>query len=65
MFMQVFTGNRVGIINIFDVRGHENKPTNKLIISTEDDKRSNCVTCITYHPNQKHIVRIYTRLRLL
>lgn len=29
-----------------------------MVISTEDDKRSNSVTCITYHPNQKHIVSV-------
>lgn len=54
--LQIFTGNRIGIINVFDVRNAENKASTKLVISTEDDKRSNCVTCITYHPNQKHIV---------
>ncbi|XP_055325450.1 nucleoporin Nup43 [Sitodiplosis mosellana] len=53
---EIFTGNRIGIINVFDVRNTENKPSTKLVISTEDDKRSNCVTCITYHPNQNHIV---------
>lgn len=53
---QILTGNRIGIINVFDTRNTENKASTSLIISTEDDKRSNCVTCITYHPNQKHIV---------
>lgn len=46
----------MGIINVFDKRSTENKATTNLVISTEDDKRSNCVTCITYHPNQNHVV---------
>lgn len=54
--IQILTGNRIGIINIFDVRSNESKATTKMLISTEDDKRSNCVTCIAYHPNQKHVV---------
>ena len=40
----------------FDVRLSTDNPTFTLLTSCEDDKRSNCVTCITYHPTQKHII---------
>lgn len=55
---EILTGNRIGIINVFDVRNNENKSSAKLVISTEDDKRSNCVTTIAYHPNQNHVVSL-------
>lgn len=61
VFQKILTGNRIGIINVFDTRNNENKSSTSLMISTEDDKRSNCVNCITYHPNQKHIVSIFIR----
>lgn len=54
---EVLTGNRLGIIKCFDIRSESQKPTGSFTISCEDEKRSNCVTCVTYHPTQKHIVR--------
>lgn len=53
--MQILTGNRIGTMNIFDIRSNDNKPSHSL--KGEDERRGkNGITCITYHPVQKHIV---------
>lgn len=56
--LQVLVGNRNGTVKMFDVRTDSQKPTNVMPISCEDDKKSNAVTCLTYHPTQKHIVSL-------
>lgn len=53
---EVLTGNRLGIIKCFDIRAEGQKAVGSFAVSCEDEKRSNCVTCITYHPTQRHIV---------
>lgn len=54
--LQILAGNRIGNVNVFDARSNENKASYSLTVSSEDEKKSNCVTCIAYHPDQKHIV---------
>ncbi|XP_053698410.1 nucleoporin Nup43 [Sabethes cyaneus] len=53
---EVLTGNRLGIIKCFDIRAESDKPTASFAISCEEEKRSNSVTCLTYHPTQRHII---------
>lgn len=53
---EVLTGNRLGIIKCFDIRAESQKAVGSFAVSCEDEKRSNCVTCIAYHPTQKHII---------
>lgn len=53
---QILTGNRMGIIKIFDSSADQKQPTTTLMTSCENDKNSNAVTAITHHPNQTHIV---------
>lgn len=53
---EILTGNRMGVIKLFDIRNNNNDPASTFLISCEDDRKSNCVTCITYHPTQKHII---------
>lgn len=53
---EVLTGNRLGIIKCFDIRAESDKPTGSFAISCEDEKRSNSVTCLAYHPTQRHII---------
>ncbi|XP_037955390.1 nucleoporin Nup43-like [Teleopsis dalmanni] len=54
---EVLTANRMGVIRIFDVRTAA-KATEfpSFMISSEDDKRSNSVTCLGSHPTQQHVV---------
>ncbi|XP_001850986.2 nucleoporin Nup43 [Culex quinquefasciatus] len=53
---EVLTGNRLGIIKCFDIRAESQKPTGSFAVSCEDEKRSNSVTCLAYHPTQRHII---------
>ncbi|XP_055585619.1 nucleoporin Nup43 [Uranotaenia lowii] len=53
---EILTGNRLGIIKCFDIRNESQKPSGSFAISCEDEKKSNCVTCLAYHPTQKHII---------
>ncbi|XP_055543784.1 nucleoporin Nup43 [Wyeomyia smithii] len=53
---EVLTGNRLGIIKCFDIRAESDMPTGSFAISCEDEKRSNSVTCLAYHPTQRHII---------
>lgn len=57
-FKELITGNRLGIMKCFDLRSRSKEPTATLVISCEDEKKSNAVTCIANHPTQQHIVRI-------
>lgn len=53
---QILTGNRMGIIKIFDCSSDQKQPITTLMTSCENDKNSNAVSAITHHPNQTHIV---------
>ncbi|XP_065089178.1 nucleoporin Nup43-like [Ochlerotatus camptorhynchus] len=53
---EVLTGNRLGTIKCFDIRAEGQKAVGSFAVSCEDEKRSNCVTCIAYHPTQRHII---------
>lgn len=55
-YKELLTGNRLGIMKSFDLRSRSSEPTAIFPISCEDEKKSNGVTCIANHPNQKHIV---------
>ena len=55
-FKELITGNRLGIMKCFDLRSGSSEPTATLVVSCEDEKRSNSVTCIANHPTQQHIV---------
>lgn len=54
---EILTGNRMGVVKIFDARSDGQKPQANLLVSCQEEKRSNCVNCITAHPTQKHVVR--------
>lgn len=54
--LQILTGNRMGLIKIFDSSADQRQPTTTLMTSCENDKNSNAVTAIAHHPNQTHIV---------
>lgn len=53
---EILIGNRMGIMKMFDIRTDNDSPIGSFLISCQDDKLSNCVSCIVYHPTQKHIV---------
>lgn len=53
---EILTGNRMGVVKIFDARSDSQKPQANLLVSCLEEKRSNSVNCITCHPTQKHIV---------
>lgn len=53
---EVFTGNRMGLVKMFDVRSESKEAVALFQISCEDDKKSNGVTSLTHHPTQKYIV---------
>ncbi|KAG4077740.1 hypothetical protein HA402_011169 [Bradysia odoriphaga] len=53
---EILTGNRMGIIKIFDSLSDQKQPATTLMASCENDKISNAVSAITHHPNQTHIV---------
>lgn len=55
-YKELITGNRLGVMNTFDLRSGSKKPTATFAVSCEDEKRSNAVTCITHHPTQQHII---------
>jgi nuclear pore complex protein Nup43 len=55
-FKELITGNRLGIMKCIDLRSGSKEPTATLVISCEDEKKSNAVTCIANHPTQQHIV---------
>lgn len=46
----------MGVIKIYDSRAGTEEPQNSLQISCQNEKSSNCVNCISYHPTQNHIV---------
>ncbi|KAJ6637922.1 Nucleoporin Nup43 [Pseudolycoriella hygida] len=53
---EILTGNRMGIIKIFDSLSDQKQPVTTLFTSCENDKNSNAVSAITHHPTQTHIV---------
>jgi len=53
---ELITGNNMGVLKVFDTLQDSNKPTNTLMVSCEDEKRCNRVTCLCYHPVQQHII---------
>lgn len=53
---EILTGNRMGAVKIFDIRSEDTFPQTTLYISCEDDKKSNYVSSLTFHPTQKHII---------
>lgn len=53
---EIITANRMGVMKIFDIRSDSKDPTISFMISCEDDRKSNYVSCLAYHPTQKHIV---------
>lgn len=55
-YKELITGNRLGIMKCFDLRSGSTEPAATLVISCEDEKKSNAVTCIANHPTQQHIV---------
>lgn len=55
-YKELITGNRLGIMKSFDLRSGLQEPSATFPISCEDEKKSNAVTCIAYHPTQQHIV---------
>lgn len=54
-YKQLITGNRMGVLKSFDLKSGQ-KPSFTFSISCEDEKRSNAVTAICYHPTQNHIL---------
>ena len=55
-YKELVTGNRLGIMNTFDLRSGNKEPTATFAISCEDEKKCNGVTSITHHPTQQHII---------
>lgn len=55
-YKELITGNRLGIMNTFDLRSGNKKPTATFAVSCEDEKKCNAVTSITHHPTQQHII---------
>lgn len=53
---EVFTGNRMGLVKMFDVRSESKAAVASFQISCDDGKKSNGVTTLTHHPTQKYIV---------
>lgn len=65
---EVFTGNRMGTIKMFDVRANteamdddrqqqqRQRPVATMLISCDDEKKPNAVTALAYHPTQRHIL---------
>lgn len=53
---EVFTGNRMGLVKMFDLRSENKAAVASFQISCDDDKKSNGVTSLTHHPTQKYIV---------
>lgn len=66
---EVFTGNRMGTIKMFDVRVNDEarrdddrqyqqqqRPVATMLISCDDEKKPNAVTALTCHPTQRHIL---------
>lgn len=58
-YKELITGNRLGIMNSYDLRSGTKEPTAVFPVSCDDEKKSNGVTCITNHPTQQHIVSRY------
>lgn len=55
-YKELVTGNRLGIMNTFDLRSGNKKPTATFALSCEDEKKCNAVTSIAHHPTQQHII---------
>lgn len=54
---EVLVANRLGVIRIFDIRSpSDTTSVATFMISCEDDKRCNYVSCLTSYPTQTHIV---------
>lgn len=64
---EVFTGNRMGTIKMFDLRANteamdddrqqqQQRPVATMLISCDDEKKPNAVTALAYHPTQRHIL---------
>lgn len=49
----------MGLIKMFDIRSDTSSPAASFLISCDDDKKSNGVTCLTHHPTQKYIVNVW------
>lgn len=50
---ELITGNNLGILKIFDTLQSTDKPIHNLMVSCEDEKRCNRVTCLCFHPTQQ------------
>lgn len=55
-YKELITGNRLGVMNSFDLRSGSKKPTATFAVSCEDEKKCNGVTSIAHHPTQQHII---------
>lgn len=55
-YKELITGNRLGVMNTFDLRSGSKKPTATFAVSCEDEKKCNAVTSIVHHPTQQHII---------
>lgn len=53
---ELLIGNSMGVVKVVDTLHDSEKPTNTLMVSCEDEKRCNRVTCLTFHPTQQHII---------
>lgn len=53
---EVFTGNRMGTVKMFDLRAAAETPSATMLISCDDEKKANGVTALAYHPTQRHIL---------
>lgn len=61
-YKELITGNRLGILNSYDMRSGSKEPSAVFPISCEDEKKPNGVTCIANHPTQQHIVSLFCNL---
>lgn len=50
---ELITGNNLGIIKIFDTLQNTDKYVHNLMVSCEDEKKCNRVTCLCFNPTQQ------------
>lgn len=53
---EVFAGNRMGTVKMFDVRAAAETPAATMLIACDDERKANGVTALAYHPTQRHIL---------
>lgn len=63
-FEQILTGNRMGLLKMFDIRSDNKGAVATMPISCKDEKKSNGVTSIAHHPTQDYIVNIHALILL-